>query len=114
MKRILKVVLGMLCGLLAILLALLIALWLYTNGANMRRPQIAAEDRPQWALQRSDTLRVMGPNWLKQAAWGLWLMHVEGAPYARGYAAGQMGGDLVHYQEEAFLNQINPFIPTRW
>ena len=68
MKRILKVVLGMLCGLLAILLALLIALWLYTNGANMRRPQIAAEDRPQWALQRSDTLRVMGPNSLSMAA----------------------------------------------
>lgn len=114
MKRILKVVLGMLCGLLAILLALLIALWLYTNGANMRRPQIAEEERPQWVLQRSDTLRVMGPNWLKQAAWGLWLMHVEGAPYARGYAAGQMGGDLVHYQEEAFLQQIYRFIPSRW
>jgi hypothetical protein len=54
----------------------------------------------------------IGNNWLKKNKYGIWEMYVEGTPYERGVIYGELSKELVQYQEEVFVNQINNLVPS--
>lgn len=61
----------------------------------------------------NDSLVICGDSWLKLNRFGIWELFVQGDPYSMGFKNGRLTQDLVHYQEEAFVEQINQLVPSR-
>ena len=55
----------------------------------------------------------IGKNWLKKDSSGLWEMYVEGKPYERGILIGKLTKELINYQEEVFVEQIQNLVPSK-
>lgn len=51
-------------------------------------------------------------NWLRKNQHGLWELYVEGKPYERGYYIGKLSEELMHKQEEAFINGLRDIVPS--
>ncbi len=54
----------------------------------------------------------IGNNWIKKNEHGIWEMYIEGDDYERGLIYGELAKELVQYQEEVFVNQINTLVPS--
>lgn len=80
--------------------------------ADMKQPVIDMNTLPDYTLIKSDSLRTYGPNHLRQSKSGLWELSLQGNPAERGVAFGKLAEDLLHYQEEVFVNQIRQIIPS--
>ena len=63
--------------------------------------------------KENDSLSVCEDSWLKLNKFGIWELYVEGDPYTMGYKNGILTKKLVHYQEEAFVEQIGQLVPSR-
>jgi hypothetical protein len=61
-----------------------------------------------------DSLVVCDDSWMKLNEYGLWELFVQGDPYAMGLKNGLLSQKLVHYQEEAFVAQIDELVPSRF
>ncbi len=61
----------------------------------------------------SDSLTVCGDSWLKLNKFGMWELFVQGDPYTMGLKNGRLTKNLVNYQEEAFVNQINQLVTSK-
>lgn len=97
------------------LLALVLVLWIYL-GVVATVPNPVVSDADTTALQilvEENGVRRVGANWLRKSESGLYEMYVEGAPFQRGYAIGKLSKELVQYQEEVFVAQINKLVPSR-
>lgn len=64
--------------------------------------------------KQGDSLFVCGDSWMKLNEYGLWELFVQGDPYTMGFKNGRLSQKLVHYQEEAFVAQIDELIPSRF
>jgi isopenicillin-N N-acyltransferase like protein len=53
-----------------------------------------------------------GNNWLRKSESGLWEAYIEGKPFERGVAFGQLTRELLYYQEKSFVEQIREIIPS--
>jgi isopenicillin-N N-acyltransferase like protein len=53
-----------------------------------------------------------GNSWLRKSESGLWESYIEGAPFERGVAFGQLTMELLYYQESSFFEQIRALIPS--
>lgn len=65
----------------------------------------------------SDNFYRWGNSWLKRSETGLWELYVEGNPFERGLAIGNLTADLHETQEFVFLSQLKEFVPSafrRW
>jgi hypothetical protein len=51
-------------------------------------------------------------SWLKKNRYGLWEMYLEGSDFELGVKHGKLARELVHYQEEVFVEQIRQLIPS--
>lgn len=80
--------------------------------ADMKQPDIDLSALPSYPIVRTDSLRTYGPNHLRQSKSGLWEMSLQGSPAERGVAFGKLAEDLLHYQEEVFVDQIRRIIPS--
>lgn len=60
----------------------------------------------------SDTSYRYEDAWLKKNKFGLWEMYISGSPEELGIKNGILAKDLIHKQEEAFVNQIKKMIPS--
>lgn len=60
----------------------------------------------------TDSYRV-GPNYLRKNEAGVWEMYIEGSPYERGLVYGVLAKELIHYQEEVFVKQLEELVPNR-
>lgn len=98
-----------LCGIL--LLTGITAVSLYLS-ADMKEPVFIPDDYPSYILEHTDSLRTYGPNQLRLSSSGLWELTLYGNAAHRGIATGQLAGDLLHYQEKVFVDQIKQFIPS--
>ena len=78
----------------------------------MRQPAIPKEKLPQWPITATNDTLACGPNRLWQNKNGLWELHIEGEAFERGYAAGRLMPELLHYQEKVFVDQIRQIIPS--
>lgn len=92
-------------------LLLLIASVLYFT-ADMNQPVIDESALPDYPLVKTDSLRTYGPNHLRLSKSGLWELSVQGNAAERGVASGKLAEDLLHYQEQVFVDQIRQFIPS--
>jgi isopenicillin-N N-acyltransferase-like protein len=63
-------------------------------------------------IKINDNHYVVGANWLKKNKFGIWEMYLEGKPYERGITYGVLAKELIQYQEEVFVNQINTLVPS--
>ncbi len=53
-----------------------------------------------------------GNSWLRKSESGLWEAYIEGDPFERGVAFGQLSKELLYYQETSFVEQIRELIPS--
>lgn len=100
------------CSFLSLLLLLAAGLAILYYSADMGQPAVSSGEYPGWQLTNADHLRTFGPNSLEQNANGHWVLHIEGEPFERGYAAGKLMPDLLYYQEKVFVEQIRQMIPS--
>ena len=71
-------------------------------------------------IPSSDTLRTVindtffrvGKNQLRKNQFGIWEMYLEGDAYSRGLAGGSLMRELMVYQEDAFMKQVNELVPS--
>lgn len=99
-------------SLLAIVVTVLIALIVLYRTADMKQPRLSADSLPSYELVMTDSLRAYGPHKLILNKSGLWELHIQGSPFERGYATGQLMPDLLYYQEKVFVDQIRRIIPS--
>ncbi len=62
----------------------------------------------------SENYYTIGNNWLRKNSLGLWEMYVEGSPFEIGVISGKLSKELIRIQENAFVEQINELIPSRF
>ena len=55
---------------------------------------------------------VLDNNWLRKSESGLWEAYIEGEPFERGVAFGQLTKELLYYQETSFFEQIRELVPS--
>lgn len=53
-----------------------------------------------------------GKSWLRKSESGIWEAYIEGNPFERGVALGQLTQELLYYQETSFVEQIREIIPS--
>jgi predicted choloylglycine hydrolase len=58
-------------------------------------------------------MSILGKNWIKLNRYGLWEMYIEGDAFDRGVAAGKLSKNLIKYQEEIFVSQIDKIIHSK-
>ncbi|HEY9115652.1 MAG TPA: C45 family peptidase [Bacteroidales bacterium] len=95
-----------------ILLKLIFFIWFIVD-TKINPPEI--EDLSALELQRENTAPdffVIGDNSLRKNEFGLWEMAVEGSPFEMGVVEGKLSKELIHQQEEAFVEQINVLVPS--
>lgn len=107
MKRILK-------GLSLILLCLVLIFIIRFFLASVEKPP-EVKDLSSLELKRTETgdnRYFYGNNWLRKSESGLYEIYIEGKPFERGVAFGKLTEELLHYQEEAFVEQIRRLVPS--
>jgi isopenicillin-N N-acyltransferase like protein len=60
----------------------------------------------------SDSVRRFDQSWAKLTETGDWVVYLEGSPFSRGYAYGQLLKPSVQLQEDLFLGQIEQLVPS--
>ena len=101
----------------SILLALivLIAVFvLYFAIVAIDRPPII-EDHSSLTIERiepSPGVFVYGNSWMRKSETGLWEVYLQGEPFERGVAFGQLTRELLYYQETSFVEQIRELVPS--
>ncbi|MBC8489362.1 MAG: peptidase C45 [Bacteroidetes bacterium] len=57
---------------------------------------------------------VCANSWLKKSNTGLWELYIEGDAFERGVINGKLTKELIEIQEEAFVEQINKMVPSKF
>ena len=57
---------------------------------------------------------VCANSWLKKSNTGLWELYIEGDAFERGVINGKLTKELIEIQEEAFVEQINKMISSKF
>ncbi len=57
---------------------------------------------------------VIGDNFLHKNRYGLWEMYVHGDPFTMGVVNGKLTRELILKQENAFVEQINKMVPSKF
>jgi len=91
--------------------AFLVYLFSVTKMKEPDHRQISENEMP--VHQLNDSLAVCDDSWLKLNKQGMWELYVQGDPYSMGLKNGRLTKKLVHYQEEAFVEQIGQLVPSR-
>jgi hypothetical protein len=107
MKKILKIIV---LALVLLIGAFFIYLFSVTRMNEPEHKQISDNELP--VIHVNDSLSQCGDSWLKINKFGMWELYVQGDPYTMGLKNGRLTKKLVHYQEEAFVEQINKLVPS--
>ena len=65
-------------------------------------------------VKRADNFYLVDNNMLRKNRFGLWEMYLEGKPFNMGVANGKLTKELIEIQENAFVEQINRMIPSKF
>ncbi|TQI70746.1 acyl-CoA:6-aminopenicillanic acid acyl transferase [Gramella sp. Hel_I_59] len=63
-------------------------------------------------IKHSDSLYSLGNNQLYRNDLGVWEMYLEGNALERGIAHGNLGRELIHHQENAFMSKLEEMVPS--
>jgi isopenicillin-N N-acyltransferase like protein len=109
-KRLLKFF-GYSLGVFALLMIIFVIY--YNQVTKIVPPKVADRSSLDW---KRDSI---GPqfykvknNWLRKSKTGLWEMYLEGSPFERGAAAGNLTQELLYIQEVAFIGKLKEMIPN--
>jgi isopenicillin-N N-acyltransferase like protein len=88
-------------------------------GTFLRLTRIVAPSLPE-ATRRSAELPVevkgprafVGPNWMSRER-GVWELHLEGEPYAMGFAQARLGSRLLLEQEDYMFDEMAHYVPSK-
>ena len=113
-KHPIKIALYSIAVIIAIPILLIAGLWLGITPKLPSPPPVPENLFSSVALHEPDSgLLVLGNNWIRKNRYSLWEMYIEGDAYNRGVAAGKLSEELVQYQEEVFIAQINKVVPSK-
>jgi hypothetical protein len=99
--------------LLALLILMLALVTYFAFVAIDRPPEVS--DMSSLSIKRIDcgnNTYTYGNNWLRKSESGLWEAYIQGKPFERGVAFGQLTRELLYYQETTFIEQIRELIPS--
>jgi predicted choloylglycine hydrolase len=65
-------------------------------------------------IKISDSLYIVGQNRLQKNPFGIWELYLEGNPYERGFANGQLTQELVYKQEKIFVDKVEELVPSKF
>ena len=65
-------------------------------------------------IKKADNFYLVDENMLRKNRFGLWEMYLEGKPFDMGVANGKLTKELIEVQENAFVEQIDQMIPSRF
>lgn len=60
----------------------------------------------------SEEVRTFGNSWARKSSDTDWIVYIEGSPFSRGYAYGQLLKESVQLQEDHFIDQIEKMVPS--
>lgn len=98
---------------LGLLIIFLILMVYFVIVAIDRPPEI--QDMSSLEIKRTsygNNTYGFGNSWLRKSESGLWEAYIEGKPFERGVAFGQLTRELLYYQETTFVDQIREIIPS--
>lgn len=111
MKRIIKWI-GITLG--ALLIAVVIGLFILQIVTTLPNP--SPVDTSITALERDqsgDGIYRIKNNWLKKNSAGTYELYTEGSAFERGVVNGKLTRELIHEQEQYFIQQIEQVIPSK-
>jgi len=98
-----------------IVIIVLIVCFIFNWLVSIHPPEISNKNPDQLKrVQLSTNHYVVENNWLRKSESGLWEMYISGGPFEMGVKAGKLSQELVYYQEQAFVEQINEIIPSKF
>ena len=65
-------------------------------------------------VKKAENFFVVDNNMLRKNRFGLWEMYLQGKPFDMGVANGKLTKELIKVQEDAFVEQINKLIPSKF
>lgn len=65
-------------------------------------------------VKKAENFYIVDNNILRKNRFGLWEMYLEGKPFDMGVASGKLTKELIKVQEDAFVEQINKLIPSKF
>ena len=105
---------GLLFWILLVLAILLVSFVVYFALVAIDRPPVI-DNTSAVKINRENPERdvyTFGNSWLRKSESGLWEAYIEGDPFERGVAFGQLSKELLYYQETSFVEQIRELIPS--
>ncbi len=98
------------------LIAIFVLLLLNSCGVKKsleQRPDISGIEKIDTSrVKHSDTWYSLGKNNLLQNKYGIWELYVEGSPLELGVANGNLTRELIHHQENAFMEKLAQVVPS--
>jgi len=65
-------------------------------------------------VKKAENFYIVDDNILRKNRFGLWEMYLEGKPFDMGVASGKLTKELIKVQEDAFVEQINKLVPSKF
>lgn len=97
---------------LLVLSVFIVGCYLYYSSDYLP-PDLKINKNSYKIYQYSDSIRYCGDNMLLRNKYGLWEVKISGSPLQRGAAYGAMCKDLMEYQEDVFVDQINKIVSSK-
>lgn len=98
----------------AVPLLALLCLFVYTSFHVMTPPQIEKIALADSVVQKNDSIRTLGNNWVKKCSDELYVCYTEGNPEERGYAYGAMLHDLMTDQKRFLFKRMEETVDGDW
>lgn len=96
-------------------LVLLVLVILFNRSTRPSTPpgDLELSEIPERIMVDTNAL-VCGNSWLRLGENGLWEMYLEGNDLELGIYHGNLARELIHYQEEVFVNRLQEMVPSRF
>lgn len=97
------------------IIAFVVLTIVFDFSTRIEKPII--KDRSVIKLQRVEkatNFYLVDNNMLRKNRYGLWELYLEGKPFDMGVANGKLAKELIEVQENAFVEQINKMIPSKF
>lgn len=93
---------------------ILLLFLLYYNAVTRITPPIVEDMASlKWERESVDSVSFMVKNnWLHKSNTGLWELYLEGRPFERGAASGNLCKELLYEQEVAFIDKLKEIVPN--
>lgn len=101
---------GLLIGLASLLAAVLLAILMLFHMTAIDPPEVA--DRQEPPLEIRGERIFVGPSWMTHER-GIWELHLEGDPFAMGFAHARLGSRLLAEEEEYLFDEMHRYVPSR-